>query len=991
MKARYFSFLSHPARSLTWSGILIALGISLLSLIGAVLDVRLFTSIRPEWITMSVITATCLVFSALELAFLYKDPSSVRKFVVLQIPGILDILVGSLTIVLYTIAMTTGWEPALRGTGLLDFFWDPETRLALMTAIVFVLIGCALVLLARQSRKASNIAHTLVLPGLVMSYLVPVSYLFGIQEVYAWLGIPVAINTGVAFCCLIVAIFCADPDTWVMSVFTADHAGSIMARRLLPILLLIPLLIGWLKLYGVRSGAFVSDAEASVVAVAYTFCLLCIVWLTAASLNRVDAERRRGEEAVRESGARLKVAEAVKEERQRLLGVLETLPTMICLLKPDYKVAFANRSFRDKFGEAQGRPCYEYRFGGSEPCGFCQTTRVLKTGLSHHWEFTGPDGSVIDAYDFPFTDVDGSPMILEMDIDITERRRAERALIEIKENLEQRVAERTAELAASEELLKQSQEIAHLGSWELDLVNNRLSWTDEVYRIFGLKPQEFDATYETFLEAVHPDDRAEVDSAYSGSVRQGKDTYEIEHRVIRKSDGEVRIAHEKCNHLRDESGQIIRSVGMVHDITERKRAEEAHKESEEKYRALFDHMNEIVAVDELLFDEHGNACDWRVLDANPPYLRALGKPRTDIVGRRSGEIYGEHDPEPFLRHFTHVVRTGEPVQFEQYFEPTRMHLLVSAVHLGGARLATVTTDITKRKSMEEALRKSRDELELRVEERTDELKTYMAKLEESNQALEDFASIASHDMQEPLRKVVAFGNILKRTYKDSLGETGIDYLNRMLGATNRMQSLLKGLLEYSRITAKADPFVEVDLTKVVNEVLSDLEIRIEITGGKVLVGELPVVKGDPTQMRQLFQNLIGNALKFHKNGEKPVIEIRSAITDNGDIRIIVEDNGIGFEEKHLDRIFAPFQRLHGRESHYEGTGMGLAICKKIVERHGGTIRAESEPGKGSIFLVCLPAKQAGFEAIMPDNLLERVSMADDDNPTMSSSSSQRLA
>src|SRR5208337_1169123 len=138
--------------------------------------------------------------------------------------------------------------------------------------------------------------------------------------------------------------------------------------------------------------------------------------------------------------------------------------------------------------------------------------------------------------------------------------RAERALIEIKENLEQRVAERTAELTASDELLKQSQEIAHLGSWELDLVNNHLSWSDEVYRIFGLKPQEFDATYEAFLEAVHPDDRAAVDSAYSGSVRQGKDTYEIEHRVIRKLDGEVRIVHEKCNHFRDESGRIIRSV-----------------------------------------------------------------------------------------------------------------------------------------------------------------------------------------------------------------------------------------------------------------------------------------------------------------------------------------------------------------------------------------------------------------------------------------------
>jgi hypothetical protein len=175
MKAWYSSFLSRPARSLTWLGILIALGISLLALIGAVLDDRLLTSVRPEWMTMSVITATCLVFSALELALLYKNPSSVCKFVVPQIPGILDILVGSLTIVLYTVAMTTGWEPPLRGAGLLNLFWNPETRLALMTAIVLVLIGCALVLLTEDSRRASNIAHTLMLPALVMSYLVPVT------------------------------------------------------------------------------------------------------------------------------------------------------------------------------------------------------------------------------------------------------------------------------------------------------------------------------------------------------------------------------------------------------------------------------------------------------------------------------------------------------------------------------------------------------------------------------------------------------------------------------------------------------------------------------------------------------------------------------------------------------------------------------------------------------------------------------------------------
>jgi PAS domain S-box-containing protein len=163
---------------------------------------------------------------------------------------------------------------------------------------------------------------------------------------------------------------------------------------------------------------------------------------------------------------------------------------------------------------------------------------------------------------------------MEMGIDITELKRAEKSLREANEMLERRVAERTAELAASEERLKRAEEIGHLGGWELDLVHNRLAWSDEVYRIFGLQPQEFAATYEAFLEAVHPDDRAAVDAAYSSSLREGRDTYETEHRVVRKPTGEVRIVQERCEHIRDASGRIICSIGMVQDITDRKRAEE---------------------------------------------------------------------------------------------------------------------------------------------------------------------------------------------------------------------------------------------------------------------------------------------------------------------------------------------------------------------------------------------------------------------------------
>ena len=391
------------------------------------------------------------------------------------------------------------------------------------------------------------------------------------------------------------------------------------------------------------------------------------------------------------------------------------------------------------------------------------------------------------------------------------------------EMMQRQVAEKA--LIQSEARLNRAQEIANLGSWEVDLVNDRLTWSDEVYRIFGLQPQEFDATYEAFLDAVHPDDRATVDAFYSDSVWERKGAYEIEHRVVRKSTGEIRIVHEKCEHIRDASGRIIGSLGMVHDITERKR-------------------------------------------------------------------------------------------------------------------------------MEEELRKSRDEQEIKVKERT-------AELELRNKELQDFAFVASHDLQEPLRTVQTFGRMLADKCGVSLDETSRDYIRRMEKAAVRMQNLLDALLSYSRVTTKLEPFKKTDLSECVEEALSNLEIAIMKKSARVEVGDLPSVKADRVQMVQLFQNLIGNALKFSREDDSAHVkiyaqEVRDA---NGAYEICVEDNGIGFDEKYLDKIFHPFQRLHGRGSDYEGVGMGLAICKKIVERHGGEITARSESGKGSTFMVRFPEEK----------------------------------
>ncbi len=262
----------------------------------------------------------------------------------------------------------------------------------------------------------------------------------------------------------------------------------------------------------------------------------------------------------------------------------------------------------------------------------------------------------------------------------------------------------------------------------------------------------------------------------------------------------------------------------------------------------------------------------------------------------------------------------------------------------------VIRDITNMKEAEEAL--------------TD----YTGRLQSSNRELQDFAYVASHDLQEPLRKIQTFAQRMQVKCKDQLNEQGQDYLARMTGAADRMQKLIYDLLVYSRVSTKAEPFTLVDLSKVVANVMSDLQVSIETTDARISVDALPVVEGDESQIQQLFQNLISNAIKFRKPDTTPELHIRLAPQNSaapGNIPVhlvtnscclIIEDNGIGFDNKYTEKMFGMFQRLHGR-SQYEGTGIGLAVCKKIVDRHRGTIKAIGEEGKGAKFVIQLPLTQ----------------------------------
>jgi signal transduction histidine kinase len=260
-------------------------------------------------------------------------------------------------------------------------------------------------------------------------------------------------------------------------------------------------------------------------------------------------------------------------------------------------------------------------------------------------------------------------------------------------------------------------------------------------------------------------------------------------------------------------------------------------------------------------------------------------------------------------------------------------------------------------------------------ESSNALLRHAAELSRSNAELEQFASIASHDLQEPLRKVQTFAAQLTATEHERLSEEGQDYLRRMSDAAGRMRSLIDDLLMFSRVSTQARPFVTLDLDEIVEQVLVDLEVSVQDGGARVIVDELPTIEGDPVQIRQLVQNLLGNALKFRRDGLVPELRVSAHVADHV-AELTFQDNGIGFDDQYATRIFRAFERLHGGRA-YPGTGIGLALCRKIVERHNGTITAQGEVGVGATFTVRLPVEQlagtAPAPSLFPDAIAEEVS------------------
>ena len=404
---------------------------------------------------------------------------------------------------------------------------------------------------------------------------------------------------------------------------------------------------------------------------------------------------------------------------------------------------------------------------------------------------------------------------------------------------------------------------------------------------------------------------------------------------LRGADGIFRSFLTRVLPLKDADGKVLRWFGTNTDISALKQAEEALRESEARFRTLFETMTEGFSLDEIILDDAGKPVDLRFLSVNPAFERHTGLKAEDIVGRTVRELFPEAEPVWFER-YGKVVLTGEPAHFEERFGPLNKWFEVSVYRTEPGRFAVVFFDISERKQSEA------DVLKL-----SEDMATRNLELETLNKELEAFIYSVSHDLRAPLRSMTGFAKIMQEDYADKLDDQAKDYLTRIFNGSTKMTQLINDLLHLSKLSRQEVDRMDIDLSKLAEAAIHNLREAEHGRNVEVLIEQGVRAAVDPNLMRVVLTNLLDNAWKFTSKTENAKIEF-GAMNDREGKRWVyfVRDNGVGFDPAFSDKMFGPFQRLH-LENEFPGTGIGLAIVDRIIRRHGGKVWAEGEVGKGA--------------------------------------------
>jgi PAS domain S-box-containing protein len=511
------------------------------------------------------------------------------------------------------------------------------------------------------------------------------------------------------------------------------------------------------------------------------------------------------------------------------------------------------------------------------------------------------------------------------------------------------------EILALKSLLVDTEMLLQSGSWSWDIKTGKMQWTNGMYAVFGYEAPAVDSdiSMDFYLKHIHPSEVSGVRELLNKSVEEKQDFDCIF--TITSHTGENRVLSSKAKIITDAEGQVVKVTGIVRDISKQNKI----NRDLFHYREMMQEKEEFLNQGSWEWNKNEGINSWShgmyrlfgynsiqegsVLDLNKDLFKIhLPQEEKKIVHENWNELL--KDKMNYTREVTIITREGTRKQLETYAK------IIRNSEGKIERIIGTSRDVTP-------LRKYEKSLEEKINE-----------LNKSNKELEEFAYVASHDLQEPLRKLTTFSERLQSKFSDKLGADGMLYLERIVAASENMRVLIENLLEFSRTARSSHLFTYTDLSTVLETVKADLELKIDETGTKVISDPLPAVEVIPLQMKQLFDNLLNNSIKFKKKELPSVITISSSILSNAEkdslylpveknyYKIVVRDNGIGFEKEYSERIFQIFQRLHGK-SEYPGSGIGLAICRKIVENHNGLIYAEGQPEEGASFTVILPERQ----------------------------------